>query len=222
MTMMKVQLLVSEWCVPCRAAEKVWLQLAEEKAFAFEALDVGQPEGRAVVARLGVRTVPASVIDGVLRHLGVPSLAEARALVARAPERPRDSAHYVGLGMAASSEWAIASAVVYLALSGAALLLEGGLTDATWRGPALHAFGMGFVAFLILGLGEHLLPRFLAAPIRGGAAAWSQLGLAHAGTLLLAAGLAAGASGVALAGGALAWLAFAVFAWRIAPLLRRA
>jgi len=217
---MKVQLLVSEWCVPCRAAEAVWLELAKEKAIAFEVLDVGQPEGRSVVARLGVRTVPSTVIDGVLRHLGVPSAGEARELVAAAPERPRDSVHYVGLNMEATSNWAIASSALYLALAGAALVFGGGIDgEASWRAASLHAFGFGFAVFLVFGLGEHMLPRFIGAPIRGGAAAWSQLAVAHMGTILLVAGLAVDLRALALAGGVLAWAAFALFAWRLAPLL---
>ena len=220
---MKVQLLVSEWCVPCRAAEAVWLELAREKAIAFEALDVGQPEGRAVVAKLGVRTVPATIIDGLLRHVGVPSVGEARELVAAAADRPRESAHYVGMTLEATSGWAIASAAAYLAFAGAALVFGGGIAgEAPWRGAAMHAFGLGFVAFLVFGLGEHLLPRFTGAPIRGGAVAWTQLALAHAGTLALLAGLLAGARGMALAGGVLAWLALAVFTARLAPVLATA
>lgn len=221
--MTKVQLLVSEWCVPCRAAETVWQGVAQEKAIAFEVLDVGQPEGRAVVARLGVRTVPSTVIDGVLQHLGVPTAGEARALVAAAPDRARGSEHYVGLSLGATSRWAIASSAVYLALAGAALVFGGGLDgDAPWRGAALHVFGLGFAVFLVFGFGEHLLPRFTGAPIRGGGLAWAQLLLAHAGTILLSAGLAAGMRPLALAGGLLAWAALALFAARLAPVLRRA
>ena len=70
---LRVQLLVSEWCAPCRGAEEAWRAVARKKSFAFEVLDVAQPEGRAIVARLGIRTVPATVIDGQLKHLGVPS-----------------------------------------------------------------------------------------------------------------------------------------------------
>jgi hypothetical protein len=217
---MKVQLLVSEWCVPCRAAEQVWLELAREKAIAFEVLDVAQPEGRTVVARLGVRTVPDSVIDGVLQHVGVPSLQEARTFAAAAPAREADSRHFVGLEMQASSRWAIASAAAYLALAGVAAAFGGGLVgDAPWRAPAVHAFALGFVALLVFGLGEHMLPRFMGAPIAGGAVAWAQLGLAHAGTLALLAGFALEWRGLALAGGVLAWTAFAIFTARVAPVL---
>ncbi|MGE5088423.1 MAG: glutaredoxin family protein [Candidatus Levyibacteriota bacterium] len=219
----RVQLLVSEWCVPCRGAEEVWRSVAEKKSFAFEVLDVAQPEGRAIVARLGVRTVPSTVIDGELKHLGVPSVAEAIGLLAAAPDREptAQASHYVGLSLEATSAWAIASSALYLALAGAALVLGGGIAgDAPWRAAALHAYGMGFVAFVVLGLGEHLLPRFTGAPIRGGGPAWTQIGLVHAGTLLMVAGFLAEARAIAFAGGLAALAGFAVFAWRLLPVLR--
>src|SRR5665647_991051 len=157
----RVQLLVSEWCAPCRSAEEVWRGVAQKKAIAFEVLDVGQPEGRAIVARLGIKTVPSSVVDGMLRHLGVPTHKEAMGIVSAAPDREADAqAHYVGLTLEATSGWAITSAAIYLALTGAALVLGGGIAgDAPWRAAALHAFGLGFVVFMIFGLGDHLLPR---------------------------------------------------------------
>lgn len=207
--------------MPCRDAEAVWHRVAQRKDIAFEVLDVGQPEGRDVVARLGVRTVPSTVIDGMLKHLGVPTLQEAAALTAGAPEREAAlDAHYVGLTLETTSGWAILASAVYLAAAGASLVFGDGIAgEAPWRAPALHAYGLGFVTFFIFGLGEHLLPRFTGAPIRGGAPAWLQQGLGHGGTLLLAAGLAFAAKELALAGGALAWLAFALFAWRLAPVL---
>jgi hypothetical protein len=219
----KVQLLVSEWCAPCRSAEEVWRSVAKKKAIAFEVLDVAQPEGRAIVARLGIRTVPSTVIDGMLRHLGVPSTKDAIELVAGAPESEegRAQTHYVGLTLEATSRWAIASAAIYLALAGIALIFGGGIAgDAPWRAAALHAFGLGFAVFVIFGFGEHLLPRFTGAPIRGGWAAWMQFGAAHAGTVLLIAGFAGHRQGLALAGGLFAWAALALFAARVAPVLR--
>ena len=218
---MKVQLLVSEWCMPCRDAEEVWRRVARHKAIAFEVLDVGQPEGREVVARLGVRTVPSTVIDGVLQHLGVPTQQEAAALTAAAPAREEASSeHYVGLTLEATSAWAIFSSAIYLAAAGAALAFGNGLAgDAPWRAAALHVFGLGFAAFIVFGLGEHLLPRFTGAPIRGGAVAWLQQALAHAGTIFLLIGFSLPARPLALAGGALAWAALALFAARLAPVL---
>lgn len=218
---MKVQLLVSEWCMPCRDAEQVWRRIAQRKAIAFEVLDVGQPEGREVVSRLGVRTVPSTVIDGMLRHLGVPTPQEAAALTEAAPSREASSAeHYVGLTLEATSAWAIFFSAIYLAAAGAALVFGGGIAgEAPWRAAALHVYGLGFAVFLIFGLGEHLLPRFTGAPIRGGSVAWMQQALLHAGVVFLAAGFAFSMARLALAGGALAWVALAVFAWRLAPVL---
>ena len=220
---MRVQLLVSEWCVPCRGAEEVWRAVAQKKSFAFEVLDVAQPEGRAIVARIGVRTVPSTVIDGELKHLGVPSVGEATALVAAAPDRVAAAAesHYVGLSLETTSGWAITSSAIYLALAGTALLFGGGIAgDPPWRAAALHAYGMGFVAFVVLGLGEHLLPRFTGAPIRGGRMAWTQFGLVHGGTLLMVGGFLVESPVVTIAGGLAAWAAFALFAYRLVPVLR--
>lgn len=217
----KVQLLVSEWCVPCRSAEEVWRSVAQEKDIVLEVLDVGQPEGRSVVARLGVRTVPATVIDDVLKHVGVPSGTEAREFVAAAADRAAGGAQYVGLSMEATSRWWIAAAGIYLALAGAALFFGGGIVgDAPWRGAAIHLFGLGFAAFFVFGLGEHMLPRFIGAPIRGGAVAWAQQALAHAGVIFMLAGFAAQQRTLALAGGVLAWIGFALFAARLVPVLR--
>jgi thiol-disulfide isomerase/thioredoxin len=217
---MRVQLLVSEWCAPCRAADEVWRRVAEEKAISFEVLDVAQPEGRAVVAPRGIRTVPATVIDGELKHVGVPSRGEALQLVAAAPERAPSSLRHVGLTLEPTSRAAIAAAALYLALAASALVLAGGIVgDPPWRPAAVHVFGLGFVSFFIFGLGEHLLPRFTGAPIRMGAAAWLQQLVGHAGTLLLASGLYGGSRSVALGGGVLAWLALALFAARLWPVL---
>ncbi len=76
---MKLQLLVSQWCPTCPAAEKVWSDAAARQGLALEVLDVGKPEGRRVASDLGIRTVPAVVIDGRLRSLGVCTVSEALA-----------------------------------------------------------------------------------------------------------------------------------------------
>lgn len=78
---MKLQLLVSEWCPTCPTAEKVWSQAAANKGLELQVLDVGKPEGRRIVSDLGIRTVPAMVIDGKLRSLGVCTTGEAAAML---------------------------------------------------------------------------------------------------------------------------------------------
>ena len=44
--------------MPWRSAKEIWRTVAQRKAIAFEVLDAGQREGREVIAKLGVRTVP--------------------------------------------------------------------------------------------------------------------------------------------------------------------
>jgi glutaredoxin len=78
---MKLQLLVSQWCPTCPAAQKVWSQAAARTGLTLEVLDVGKPEGRRVVSGLGIRTVPAMVIDGKLRSLGTCTLTEALSML---------------------------------------------------------------------------------------------------------------------------------------------
>jgi glutaredoxin len=78
---MKLQLLVSQWCPTCPAAEKVWSEAAAREGMKLEVLDVGKPEGRRVVVDLGIRTVPAIVIDGKLRSLGTCTVSEALAML---------------------------------------------------------------------------------------------------------------------------------------------
>jgi glutaredoxin len=84
---MKVQLLVSESCIPCDQAEAVWRVVAAERELDFAVVSLDDPEGRSIAERLRLRTVPALVIDDKLVAIGVQSPVEARALVARAPLR---------------------------------------------------------------------------------------------------------------------------------------
>jgi glutaredoxin len=80
-TAMKLQLLVSQWCPTCPTAEKVWSEAAAREGVELEVLDVGKPEGRSIVSDLGIRTVPAMVIDGRLRSLGTCTISEAQAML---------------------------------------------------------------------------------------------------------------------------------------------
>lgn len=219
---MKVQLLVSEWCAPCHQAEKIWRAVAEERAIEFEVLDVGQPEGRALVGRLRVRSIPALVIDGELKGIGVQSREEALGLVAQALPRAASAERHVGLGLGTSSRIALLSAAAYLVLAGAALPFYGSLfADGPARPAPLHVFTLGFVTFMVYGLGEHMLPRFTGNPIRQGWWTGAQLVLAHAGVLALAAGFWWSIFPLTITGAAAAWLAFLLFTARLWPVLWR-
>lgn len=215
-----VQLLVSQWCHSCPAAEQVWRQVAEERDIRFAVVDMAQPEGRELVARLRLKSVPSVIVDGALAAVGVQSPAEARALVADAPPRPRGVAYHAGIMLARDNRAFIVSSMGYLLLAGVALLLAGGwLPGGSGRTVGAHLFGAGCATMLIFGLGAHMLPRFTGRPVRGGAWGWVQLALAHAGVLGLAGGPLAGSVAAHAAGGAALVSALLVFLLRVWPAL---
>ncbi len=74
---MEIRLLVSKWCPVCPQAEEVWREVAGRESIDYQALDIAEPAGRALVAKLRVRTVPALVVDGKLTAVGVQSLGDA-------------------------------------------------------------------------------------------------------------------------------------------------
>ena len=217
---MKVELLVSEWCASCHAAEKIWRQVSEERDFDFAVVDMGQPEGKALVSRLRLKTIPALIVDGALVAIGVQPLEEARRIVAAAPPKQTGATRHVGLAMALTGRVAVHSSMIYLVLAGAVLPWHGSLFLPGYARPAaLHVFTLGFITFLIYALGEHMLPRFTGNPIRLGAVAWAQLAIAHVGLWLFAAGFLLHSLALTGIGGALAWTALLVFAMRLWPVL---
>ncbi|QKT03815.1 thioredoxin family protein [Ectothiorhodospiraceae bacterium 2226] len=220
---MKVELLVSEWCASCHQAERIWRQVAEAKDIQFAVVDMAQPEGRALASRLRVRSIPAVVVDGALRHIGVLDLPAATELVAEAPARANRGPRHVGLGLSASSRAAVLAAVGYLLVAGLALPLSGTLLpDGPARPAPLHLFNLGFLTLLIMGLGEHMLPRFTGHPIAGGLLwAWMPQGLIHLGMLTMVFGWLVSVHGAVFLGGALALSGLALFLLRVWPLLVR-
>ena len=219
---MKVELLVSDWCPTCPQAEQVWRTVATEREFEFAVLDLAQPEGRELAQRLRIRTIPAAVIDGELKAIGVPSLSEAHRMMAAAPLRRRASPRHAGMMLSADNRSFVSAAMIYFILSGAWVAWNGALiTDGALRAIGTHLFGVGFVLSLVYGLGAHMLPRFTGKPIAMGALPWIQFASVNAGLLLFLAGAAAGEPGAAISGGALIWLSLAIYAWRIWPVLWR-
>lgn len=217
---MKVELLVSEWCASCHQAEKVWREVAEEREFDFSVLDMGQPEGKALVSRLRLKTIPAVVVDGELKGIGVQSLQEARALVGAAPPRQKTTVQHAGLSLSVDNRWFIIGAMVYLMLSGLGLVINGSfLSDGPARPVAMHLFAVGFMVFMIFGLGAHMLPRFTGNPIRMGAWPWVQMGFAHVGLAGYTLGFLLQIRPVAALGGVCIWAAPALFTFRIWPVL---
>lgn len=216
----KVQLLVSEWCTPCRAAEAVWQQVAARRDVDFEVLDMAQPEARAVAQQHALRSVPAVVINNRLMAVGVQTLDQALALVADAPERTSSAMRFVGITLAPASRWALLACVLYLVVGGAPLLIEGTLHGGALSRPFLHLIGVGFPLFAIFGLAEHMLPRFTGLPVRGGFIAVIQQTAAHAGLIGLSVGLGGAGHVGQAAGSLLLACALVIFAARMLPLVR--
>ena len=217
---MKVELLVSEWCASCHQEEKIWQLVAKEKDINFSVVDMAQPEGRALVSRLRLKTIPAVVIDDELKGLGVHTLAQAREWVVSAPAKMQTDLQNAGIALSLDNRWFIAAAMFYLLLGGVGLIVNGALlSDGPTRPVALHLVTVGFMLMLVYGLGAHMLPRFTANPIRIGLWPWLQMGLAHAGMIAYATGFLAGWYGVIVAGGVLIWTSLCVFIFRIWPVL---
>lgn len=217
---MKVELLVSEWCASCHQSEKIWREVAEEKAIEFAVLDMAQPEGRALVSRLRLKTIPAVVIDGELKGIGVQTFAEARAWVAAAPAKRKTGMQHAGLALSLDNRLFLLGAMVYLMLGGLGLVIHGALlSDGPARPVALHLVTVGFMLMLIYGLGAHMLPRFTGNPILMGVWPWIQMGLVHAGLVAYSAGFLFGNYPMIISGGGLIWLSLVIFTLRIWPVL---
>jgi thioredoxin-like negative regulator of GroEL len=78
---MKVELLVANWSSSCRRAEAVWREVAHERTLDFKVVDVDQPQGRILMQRLQLKTIPALLVDGQLVAIGVQSEQAARAIL---------------------------------------------------------------------------------------------------------------------------------------------
>lgn len=217
---MRIELVVTGDCAFCRAAEAVWREAAEHHQCEFAICDIAQPEGERIVQRLKLQTVPAVVIDGVLRAVGVQTPEQAQALLQ--PERV--AAHSLmermGFSFSPDNRSFVMNAQVYLMLAGLGLLINGSLlSDDAARPAFLHLFTLGFMLFMIFGLGAHMLPRFTGNPIREGVWPWLQMGLAHVGVAGYVIGYLTDWHGLVIAGAVLVWLSLAIFTARVWPVL---
>lgn len=217
---MKIELIVSGTCPFCLEAEKVWRVAAASLDYEFAVLDIAQPEGAALAQRLKLQTVPAILIDGTLRAVGVQSPEEALTLLQPARQEAHDRMQQMGFTFSPDNRGFILAAQAYLMLAGLGLLMNGSfLSDNAARPAFLHLFTLGFMLFMIYGLASHMLPRFTGNPIREGVWPWLQMGLAHCGVIGYAAGYLAGLHTLIVVGTVLTWLSLAVFAFRVWPVL---
>ena len=217
---MKIELIVSGACPFCLEAEKVWREVAADRGCEFYVVDIAQPEGAALVQDLKLQTVPALLIDGTLRAVGVQSRGEALTLLQPPRQEAHDRMQQMGFTFSPDNRGFILAAQAYLMLAGLGLLMNGGLlSDDAARPAFLHLFTLGFMLFMIYGLAGHMLPRFTGNPIREGTWPWLQMGLAHGGAIGFAVGYLAGRHTLVVVGALLTWLSLTIFAFRVWPVL---
>jgi thioredoxin len=82
--MPNVTLLYSQSCAACPAAKTVWKGLRIKHSFNYREVDILTPDGQELADRHAIRATPATIIDGKLKFIGVPSRESAeKALGAR-------------------------------------------------------------------------------------------------------------------------------------------
>ena len=126
----------------------------------------------------------------------------------------------MGVAFSPENRRFVISAQIYLMLAGLGLVVDGSLlSDGASRPAFLHLFTLGFMLFMIYGLGAHMLPRFTGNPLAENRWSSLQMGLAHSGVLAYASGYFAGWPMLALGGAILAWMALLIFSVRVWPVL---
>jgi glutaredoxin len=78
---MKVELLLSSNCAPCRKAQAVWESVCEEHHLVLELVDVEASEGAERFEDLDLVVLPALLLDGELVAVGVQDREQAAELL---------------------------------------------------------------------------------------------------------------------------------------------
>lgn len=71
--MPNVTLLVSPTCSACPSAKSLFKGLRVKYSFSYREVDINSPDGQELAERHAVRAVPATIINGRLTFVGVPS-----------------------------------------------------------------------------------------------------------------------------------------------------
>jgi protein-disulfide isomerase len=86
--MANVTLVYSQTCGACPAAKEVWKGLRIKHNFSYREVDILSPDGQELADRHAIRATPASIVDGKLKFIGVPSRESAeKALGVRPPDK---------------------------------------------------------------------------------------------------------------------------------------
>jgi hypothetical protein len=68
---MKVELLVTRDSSSCRKAENLWRSICKNESLTFTVIEDASPEGQSALTRLGLRALPAVLLDERLVAVGV-------------------------------------------------------------------------------------------------------------------------------------------------------
>ena len=71
--MANVTLLYSQSCSACPTAKNLWKGLRVKYSFGYREVDILTPDGQELADRHAIRATPATIIDGKLKFIGVPS-----------------------------------------------------------------------------------------------------------------------------------------------------
>ena len=71
--MPNITLLVSPTCAACPSAKSLWKELRVKYSFSYREVDISSEDGQELANRHSVRAVPATIIDGRLTFIGVPT-----------------------------------------------------------------------------------------------------------------------------------------------------
>lgn len=75
--MVKVTLVVADWCPVCPGAKELWRVLSKEHTFEYEEVDISSSEGARLVEKYDIMAVPTTILDGKVAFVGVPDRAKA-------------------------------------------------------------------------------------------------------------------------------------------------
>lgn len=84
--MPNVTLLYSATCSACPSAKSLFKQLRTKYSFSYREVDITSQDGQELAERHSIRAVPATIINGRLTFIGVPSRQSAeKALTPKGP-----------------------------------------------------------------------------------------------------------------------------------------
>jgi glutaredoxin len=80
--MANVTLVVSSSCSACPSAKSIWKDLRVKYSFSYREIDISSDAGQDLADRHSIRAVPASIVNGRLTFIGVPTRQSAEKAIA--------------------------------------------------------------------------------------------------------------------------------------------